>query len=121
MLSQEIDWTSKSADMVMKVGKKCTFDTCGLIDMLPFNCKYCKMDFCLDHRTPTLHKCDKYVDLNWKPVETNQKLEPKYIRCQISNCTHLIENKIICLMLAKCNKCNTVRCSTCRTDKKCCN
>jgi hypothetical protein len=119
--NDEIDWTHKSADMCMKVGKRCTFDHCGLVDMLPFECKYCKATFCLEHRTQKSHQCTQNVDLNWSPLEEkNIKQEPKYIHCQISKCNQLIENKLTSVMLAKCNKCNTIRCSTCRTEKKCC-
>ena len=117
-----INWTDKSANMAMNVGKKCMFDNCGIVDMLPFECKYCKFFFCQDHRMTTSHNCTKFVDENWKPLDTsNKKIEPRYLKCQISGCTHMVENRTLNLMLAKCNKCNVVRCSDCRIMNKCCN
>jgi len=116
----EIDWTDKNSNMMMNVGKKCCYYNCNILDILPFKCKYCKNIYCIDHRTQLSHKCSEYIDKNWKPLPTNTIKKLNYIKCQIKNCNNLIENKLVPLMLAKCNKCNKIRCSNCRIDKKCC-
>lgn len=119
--NNQIDWTQKNADMVMNVGKRCSYDNCGIVDMLPFECKYCKEFFCLEHRTTFTHKCKKEIDSKLLPLDAkNIKQKPIYIRCEISKCCNLIENKVTSIMLSKCNKCQTIRCSMCRTEKKCC-
>mmetsp|Transcript_33201 Transcript_33201/g.30136 ORF Transcript_33201/g.30136 Transcript_33201/m.30136 type:complete len:81 (+) Transcript_33201:70-312(+) len=41
------------------LGKHCTEMTCRQKDFLPFTCKFCLKIFCLDHRDPTSHECDK--------------------------------------------------------------
>lgn len=118
----EIDWTDKSSDMIMNVGKICEYELCKTLDFLPFECKLCKKSFCIEHRLPISHECTKYIDINFTfkdaPIKITNK--PKYIQCKINNCKNVVENNTISLILAKCNKCNKIRCGTCRTKKICC-
>ncbi|KAI9004643.1 hypothetical protein BC832DRAFT_557649 [Gaertneriomyces semiglobifer] len=44
----------------MEVGKHCAFTGCSQLDFLPFTCGSCKEFFCLEHRTPIAHHCEKW-------------------------------------------------------------
>ncbi len=41
------------------MGKRCALRECGQRDFLPFNCGDCGGSFCLTHRTPDAHSCDR--------------------------------------------------------------
>jgi len=43
----------------MDIGNHCAEPTCRQKDFLPFTCKYCEKLFCLDHKEPTSHNCEK--------------------------------------------------------------
>lgn len=118
--TNQIDWSDKSADIAMSIGKKC--ELCKTLDFLPFDCKYCSKSFCLDHRTVTSHRCENDPDKKIVPIIIRQadiKPKPKYIKCCDSKCKNLIENTILSLMMANCKKCGKTRCSDCRIYHKC--
>ena len=39
------------------VGRQCAEPSCKRLDYLPFNCSYCKKDYCQDHRKAKAHDC----------------------------------------------------------------
>eukprot|EP01117_Protostelium_nocturnum_P018538 TRINITY_DN7773_c0_g1_i1.p1 TRINITY_DN7773_c0_g1~~TRINITY_DN7773_c0_g1_i1.p1 ORF type:complete len:158 (+),score=29.53 TRINITY_DN7773_c0_g1_i1:241-714(+) len=56
------------------LGKHCEFNGCKQLDFLPFNCTKCKHTFCMEHRTFSEHKCEKYDP---------QSESPKVISCPL--------------------------------------
>jgi hypothetical protein len=46
------------------IGRHCAESGCHQLDFLPFECKYCHLITCLDHREPSAHKCS--MDLTAK-------------------------------------------------------
>lgn len=112
------DYTSISSNMIMNVGKRCEYEHCRTIDFLPFFCKYCKHTYCLEHRTISGHECQKYSDINHNLSVPEKINRPKYIKCQGNGCNGLVENTLLNLMIAKCQKCEKVRCPNCRINHK---
>jgi len=43
----------------MDIGAYCSYTECNREDFLPFECKFCKKFYCLDHRQPDNHFCKK--------------------------------------------------------------
>lgn len=41
------------------IGHRCKVSDCKQLDFLPFTCELCNEKYCLDHRKPELHKCNK--------------------------------------------------------------
>ena len=40
---------------------------CRQLDFLPFNCKYCNEEFCLNHRTVESHDCEAFkAKMKWE-------------------------------------------------------
>ena len=120
--SDKIDWSDPSTNILINVGKFCTYTDCKTLDFLPFNCKYCSNTFCLEHRTTTSHKCAKVVDnVITKSIkdQVDQLAKPKFVRCYNSKCDKLIENTMLNLMIAQCKKCGLNRCGNCRIYHKC--
>jgi hypothetical protein len=117
-----IDWTDKSADMMINIGKHCKYEYCKTVDFLPFKCKFCEDDFCLEHRTTDGHECKKIISkvvLDDKPIIMEYK--SRYVRCHnnIKGCTRLVDNTMLQLMISKCKKCNVISCADCRINHKC--
>lgn len=41
------------------IGHHCKASGCKQLDFLPFTCELCSNRYCLDHRKPESHKCNK--------------------------------------------------------------
>ena len=79
------------------LGAHCEFTGCGIQDYLPFECKYCNKNFCLEHKNHENHNCIGYRD---NVIKTN------YIKKKIpKNVCHICKkNEMIDLKCPKCNK-----------------
>lgn len=44
------------------LGVNCSIDDCNLLDFLPFTCLFCSSVFCINHRSPSSHKCPNEPD-----------------------------------------------------------
>jgi len=54
--------SSQSTLAIMELpdlGDHCTLKDCSRLDFLPFRCDKCGLTFCLDHRNPASHSCDR--------------------------------------------------------------
>lgn len=47
-----------------EIGAHCELKNCNQKDFLPFECEFCHKKFCLEHRLPIKHNCQKYIDDN---------------------------------------------------------
>ncbi|KAF2073770.1 hypothetical protein CYY_004904 [Polysphondylium violaceum] len=43
-----------------QLGAHCAVKDCNLLDYLPFECDFCHLKFCLDHKDAENHKCPNY-------------------------------------------------------------
>lgn len=59
----------KQEDSLMDIGQNCS--KCNQLDFLPFQCEYCKLIFCSDHRRLSDHNCPHLAQLN------QQNIRPK--------------------------------------------
>ena len=84
--------------MELDIGKHCEF--CRQLDYCPFVCNLCKKDFCLEHRTPDGHECDKREKPKPIPIQP-PKLTEKCNRCK---------KPIPKSALYICHKCNERHC-----------
>lgn len=50
------------------LGKRCEMKGCGLVDFLPFNCRYCKAVFCVEHRQTFDHLCPSNKTRDRRPL-----------------------------------------------------
>jgi predicted nucleic acid binding AN1-type Zn finger protein len=88
--------------MDINVGRHCQYVECGKLDFLPFQCPYCKLYFCLDHRQWSQHECQT-------PPREN-----KYTRPTVKNstkhkcCSKVCREKSSSMM--KCTKCHQYVC-----------
>ncbi|KDN41965.1 hypothetical protein K437DRAFT_258048 [Tilletiaria anomala UBC 951] len=48
---------SRSAAPMLWIGERCHLEICHREDFLPFKCKDCHENFCVDHYKPDLHSC----------------------------------------------------------------
>lgn len=118
----------------VNVGKHCEMHGCSMQDFLPFQCKHCKKNLCLSHRSTTMHECKKVftdatsvdcpicqksvkffvgqqVDEAWTEhyLNTCTKSEPvatKIERCQASRCNTALNTS----NSFQCSKCNSRTC-----------
>eukprot|EP01132_Coremiostelium_polycephalum_P002703 gene2703-3354_t len=44
------------------LGKHCSSVDCNALDFLPFECEYCKKQYCFEHKSYESHSCPKYKD-----------------------------------------------------------
>jgi predicted nucleic acid binding AN1-type Zn finger protein len=84
-----------------ELGKQCHI--CKVKDFLPFNCEFCKDNFCINHQNTEDHNCLKYKELSNE--ENNKKMNVKVQK--LSSCS-----------LKECNEASLVVCKKC--DKKFC-
>ncbi len=69
---------------------------CRQLDFLPFNCKYCHKDFCLEHR---MHEClDKQLEQANKIVVSKKN---KSIRCTVKSCKNPATLGVTCKLCKK--------------------
>lgn len=47
-----------------EIGAHCELKNCNQKDFLPFECEFCHKKYCLEHRLPIKHNCQKYIDDN---------------------------------------------------------
>jgi len=64
------------------LGKHCSSSSCGQLDFLPFECKYCKKIFCLAHKDVTQHEC--VVDITKVNVMPLCPVCNRYIKIEMS-------------------------------------
>lgn len=81
------------------LGMHCSLKECNRQDYLPFQCKYCKKFYCLEHRFPFKHYCSELEKTKNKiPIPTRKtknycvvckkdtKIEMKCVMCQKNTC-----------------------------------
>ena len=59
------------------IGKHCQLKSCNKLDYLPFNCKHCRLSFCLDHWKPEGHICSE--------IKKSQEITLQQINSQANN------------------------------------
>ena len=84
----------------LNIGKKCSLDSCGKLDFLPFKCDKCKKYYCLEHAKYDAHMCQN-KDNNNKPKKKSKIITYK---CSKKNCNKKTKVPI------KCFKCNLNYC-----------
>lgn len=83
----------------MDIGKHCFLKECNQEDFLPFQCKFCKEYFCLEHRQPDNHFC-QHETQNTRAKEKIQIPKFPCIVCKKNTNTKTpcnICNKNVCL------------------------
>eukprot|EP00918_Siedleckia_nematoides_P019557 GHVU01041747.1.p1 GENE.GHVU01041747.1~~GHVU01041747.1.p1 ORF type:complete len:310 (+),score=23.45 GHVU01041747.1:55-984(+) len=45
--------------MELNIGVNCQYSGCNQLDFLPFVCSFCEKTFCLNHRCPADHRCER--------------------------------------------------------------
>ena len=50
--------------MELDIGKQCELQSCRQLDYCPFLCNLCKKYYCINHRKPDGHECDKIDEVN---------------------------------------------------------
>ena len=93
--------------MDLNLGRHCQHPDCGKLDFLPFQCPYCKLYFCLDHRQWSQHKCsnppsDNNLDNQKKPKKPKTHY-PKH-KCCAKGCREKASS------LMQCSKCGQYVC-----------
>eukprot|EP00455_Lapot_gusevi_P051422 TRINITY_DN765_c0_g1_i2.p1 TRINITY_DN765_c0_g1~~TRINITY_DN765_c0_g1_i2.p1 ORF type:complete len:196 (-),score=2.44 TRINITY_DN765_c0_g1_i2:206-793(-) len=48
---------SESKEMIVGLGKHCSYSTCKQLDFLPYVCDFCSHTYCLEHRSERSHEC----------------------------------------------------------------
>lgn len=83
----------------------CPIISCNQLDFLPFDCKYCQIKFCLNHRNPETHKCQGIQKKHNPNLNThiNPKLSKK---CANLNC----HSKLSPINEYECKKCGNLVC-----------
>lgn len=77
------------------LGKHCQQAMCGQRDILPFQCQFCKMTLCFQHRDTKNHTClseDEFRALGLR----NQEIELVSYMCSLPNCVKESNVKISC-------------------------
>ena len=73
------------------LGKHCFESTCRQKDFLPFECKFCKKDFCLDHRETSAHACPKANTGDMKAISC-----PICLKTLVYDASQSNENEFVC-------------------------
>jgi predicted nucleic acid binding AN1-type Zn finger protein len=75
------------------LGEHCKAEGCNMKDFLPFKCKFCKMNFCLDHRTFEAHHCSANKEMQCVSISSSREETPQKqnkarnnLRCDHSKC-----------------------------------
>jgi predicted nucleic acid binding AN1-type Zn finger protein len=80
------------------IGQRCDLENCKQHDFLPFQCKYCKGTFCLEHRFFDNHNCKKKIN-SIIQHDNSKKIENPCIVCGKGSKIQI-----------KCSKCNQYIC-----------
>lgn len=114
----------------MNIGKLCEYQRCYCNDFLPFFCRYCKKNYCLEHSSPIYHECKNTKDLDLISIECptcnitiklyHNEDKKDILEIHNKNCTK-ISNKLYkkCGKISCTNKMtysNTFRCKYCDKD-----
>lgn len=70
--------------MELDIGKQCELQSCRQLDYCPFLCNLCKKYYCINHRKPDGHECDKIDEVNVvTPIPKElPKLTEKCFQCK---------------------------------------
>jgi len=81
------------------IGKRCEMQNCKQHDFLPFQCKYCTGNFCLEHRFFENHNCKNYKD-NIKLDQNEKKIYNQCFACGKNNIIEIkckLCHKVVCI------------------------